>query len=342
MAIGKYSGRSLSLVLSLLFVLNIFWGNTLFGEEDNALRRTEEVASGYIRAKEYEKAIQTYQEFIDKYPQSSKVKQILKEIASTYRYKGDFSKAVETYQTIIEKFPGSSEATSSLLLMGHIYQLELREYDKAIEAYNKVIETSSNDNTIQTAKGDIIDCYNALGKVDKAIELSRDYLSKPLPQREWAMGMRNLATLYVKKENYDEGIRILKEIIEKYPKTEEAATAHSLLVDIYRDKIMNYQKMLQECDNIINTYPKEQWIVFFALATKATTYSSNLKDYDKAIEVYQTIIKTYPNSDMEKHAKAGLRIIKEYYKSGKIPSIEEIERIREEEGLKEGGIISIP
>lgn len=50
------------------------------------------------------------------------------------------------------------------------------------------------------------------------------------------------------------------------------------------------------------------------------------------------IIKTYPDSKFAKVAKAYLRITDEYYKKGKEPSLNEIEKIFEEEGIKEGVI----
>lgn len=146
--------------------------------------------------------------------------------------------------------------------------------------------------------------------------------------------MMKLASIYMNKKNdFETSAKLLQEILAKYPKGRFVQEMElSFISNCSRSK--HYQEVLDECNKPLVNYPKEHPLAMHAIEAKGRMYVG-LKEYDKAIEVYQTILKIYPDSDLEKLAKIQIRIINEYYLKGKEPSMQEVQKIFEEGGLKE-------
>lgn len=288
------------------------------------------LAKSYIYAKQYDKAIETYQKYISEFPKSKNVKKALMEKARVYLYKKDYPKVIETYQELINKFPDTSE--SYLLEIANTYNFFLKDYEKAIKYYKKVIEISKNKSFVQTAEDELVKIYERTNKVDKAIELQKEIIEKrKLSDKELAIKIIHLAYLYFEKGKYQQGIKLLKEFIKKHPKTEEASMVYISLISHYK-KREEYDKILKECENIVKNWPSTYWIVPYALLEKGLVYEK-LKKYDKAIEIFKEIINKYPNTDFAKLSKIQVKIINKYLKRNKIPSPSEIKQMYKEEGI---------
>lgn len=87
--------------------------------------------------KDDKKAKETFQEFLEKYPNGEK---LLYNEAQSFSEKGDFSSAIKTYEEILRLYPESVNSCRAQFLIGFVYSENLKNYDKAKEIYEKVIE----------------------------------------------------------------------------------------------------------------------------------------------------------------------------------------------------------
>jgi outer membrane protein assembly factor BamD (BamD/ComL family) len=98
------------------------------------------VSLGLIYAqnlKDDKSADRFFQEFSKKYPDGEK---LLYDQAQSLSEKGDFVSAVKIYEEILKLFPQSPNSYKAQFSMGFVYSENLKNYAKAKEAYEKVLE----------------------------------------------------------------------------------------------------------------------------------------------------------------------------------------------------------
>lgn len=305
-----------------------------YPEEKNIKEVYFLMGKSYLYGNQYDMAINTFKECISKFPEEEIIKRALIEIAEIYYfYKKDYPKAIENYQEIINKYPNTPQAKFAILTIANIYHLSLKDYENATKYYKKILETTKDSSFIKIAEDALVDIYSKTNRIDEAIKIQKEKIAKDkIFNREWGLDMIKLATLYFSGENSQEGIKILKEVIEKLPKTEEAVRAYLYLITEYK-KLKEFEKVLDECENFLKTYPSNHWIVPHILLEKGFLLQND-KKYDKAIETFKKIIDEFPTVEFAKIAKIQIKIINDYLKKNKKPSSEELQKMYEEEGLK--------
>jgi TolA-binding protein len=69
-----------------------------------------------------------------------KTEEELYTLAQEYSEKGDFQSAIETYQEILKVYPDSSRAYKAQFLIAFVYSENLKDYQNAKISYGKVLE----------------------------------------------------------------------------------------------------------------------------------------------------------------------------------------------------------
>lgn len=129
-----------------------------------------------------------------------------REIAKIYKRLNRYDKVIEEYQKVISTYYDSIKKfnmpTQYMLIgriyedMGHIYLRIYKRYDKAIEIFKKVQDLFSTPLAESTNKINIGDCYLAMGKENKAIEIYKgvvhDYSIKNSAARDAENRLKNL------------------------------------------------------------------------------------------------------------------------------------------------------
>lgn len=98
------------------------------------------VSLGLIYAqnlKDDKKADRMFQEFSKKYPDGEK---LLYDQAQSFSEKGDFVSAVKIYEEILKLYPESPNSYKAQFSMGFVYSENLKNYNKAKEAYQRMME----------------------------------------------------------------------------------------------------------------------------------------------------------------------------------------------------------
>jgi tetratricopeptide (TPR) repeat protein len=103
-------------------------------------------------------SVNTYKEFVDKYPNSEKTIFAYNQIAGIYfENLKNFQESINTYRQIVEKFPDNKEAKQSLFMIAFIYDETLKDKDNAIKSYKEFLEkypedTDPDDKMSESAK----------------------------------------------------------------------------------------------------------------------------------------------------------------------------------------------
>lgn len=102
--------------------------NLLFGQESKV---DKEVAA---------QLLQSYLKFTDTYPADDRTPDYLYKGAGIARGVGVHSRALKMYQRILEDYPEFGKQAETSFLIAFTYDNDLKEIERAKEAYNQVIE----------------------------------------------------------------------------------------------------------------------------------------------------------------------------------------------------------
>lgn len=177
----------------------------------------------------------------------------------------DFLGAVRDYEKITEEYPRSKTVPEAYFWSGVIYFLYLGETQKAIDAFQKVIQ--------------------------RALSPSEQVLS----------ARRYLAEIYEKKLNRPkDAIAEYEKVIAESPESEQAIESQYKVAEIYF-ALGELEEARAAWDRLIRKNPKSKWAPA-SLYRKGSTYFSS-GNCREAVEVYRQVLGDYPESEMAQYAK---------------------------------------
>jgi len=160
-----------------------------YPQSDRVAYALQGIAECYEYKGDFKKSLAKYQEIIERYPGSGaeydaklKVDAItkgndykgepLKLYVLEYRYwkEGKFEESIRVCRELISQYPRSHLAPSVQYYIGYMYQLELKNCEKAIEEYQKVLSKYPKCHRASFAQYQIGECYEELGKGELAKE----------------------------------------------------------------------------------------------------------------------------------------------------------------------------
>ncbi|MBW2484129.1 MAG: tetratricopeptide repeat protein [Deltaproteobacteria bacterium] len=192
---------------------------------------------------------------------------------------------------------------------------ERREFDKAIEVYNRIIEEGQLSDV---AKTKLVNLYLTLGENDKALKLLRDLRSIMPESHNIDI---TISRILLSQEKYDEAIMILEDVLETNPEltvvryligmayyrdnNSQKAEKHLKIIppesNLYEDTIFLRLKILSEDDNQAEAIDLLQQQIsdpgtrkpsFYILL--ASLYREN-KEVERARETYELAGGLYPD-----------------------------------------------
>ncbi len=138
-------------------------------------------------------------------------------------------------------------ARERYFIEGDFYSYSEKTYDKAIDAYKKLLELYPDDHS---GNHNLATKYSDRGEIQKAIdhyEINRKSGNMSL------LGYGNLASVYRQVDSYDKAREVLKEALQKYP---DKAVAHANLSLHYR-MAGKYELALAEINKAFALKPAE-------------------------------------------------------------------------------------
>lgn len=142
--------RYLTIIFNLVLIQFLFFscGDKTSQEGEDLLLKAQKMldsAQG-LNSKELKlEAIELYNDFISKYPDSTKVVEAYYEIARIYSDINDYREMIKVYENIASKYPNSKHERNALFMIGFTYDSNLRDTVNAIASYKKFLEKYPTD-----------------------------------------------------------------------------------------------------------------------------------------------------------------------------------------------------
>lgn len=245
---------------------------------------------------DYDKALKGFDQYLKEYPQGAYLLEASYYRGECYNLTAKEDLAVADYERVIS-LPVNRFTERSLLRAASI-RYKLKQWDKALNHYNALLESAQSEENLRTAQTGIMKCKFKLKQFAGALEAAEKFIQlKGLPEMEM------LEALYIKGvSNYelgalDKAYTDLESITKKI-NNEWAAEAKYLMVKIrYLQK--KYKEAEDQAFEFMDMYPSyAQWMaknyillsdIYLAqnqLFQAKATLESLLDNYDKKDELY--------------------------------------------------------
>ncbi len=233
----------------------------LIPKEDTALY---DAAYKFLEQKEYQQALNTFQELLADYPDSPWADDAQYHIGYIYELNGLYITARDEYSILLFHYPDSPWAAFARLGIGNCYY--------------------------RTG-----DCVNAISEFRKVID---DYpLCDITPLAQYRIALCNRELGY-----YNEAIAGFQRVIDLYPDSTYTPASQYFIGEIYCKDLTSYDEALLAFQNAVNNYPSAKWPddnnrLIAPCAYFYIGYCYEMKAmWQEALDTYQIIVDQYPNS----------------------------------------------
>jgi tetratricopeptide (TPR) repeat protein len=120
-------------------------------QDENVLKKYS-TALFMKRQRQFEQVVEVFQTIVKANPTSEIVEEILINIGDIYSITNRFNDAIAVYEKLKNDFPESIMSDKSQMKIAAVYQLGLKENDKAIAAYQKLLEQFPNSIYVSEAR----------------------------------------------------------------------------------------------------------------------------------------------------------------------------------------------
>ncbi len=146
--------------------------------------------------------------------------------AVNYVASGDSENGLKLIDEVIAKYSHTPSAYRAMLMKSNFF-ISQKKYDDAEQMLKNYIKNAKPEILKPLAYPTLILVYDNTGQFEKAIETSKDFLSK-YPDNYLVLSVtENLARLYELAGNETESLNLYKKIIDSYPNTDYAERAKS-------------------------------------------------------------------------------------------------------------------
>lgn len=154
-------------VAAFLISLSLISSNSYASQADKAYQSAKQGYSKLQKSQKlkksshnWEKAIENFEAFIDKYPKDSRVAAAMLTVGELYerlyessKKNEDINEAIETYRTLAKKFPKSPLADDAVFRTGEIYLKYKKNREAAYIEFDKVLRKYPKGNMAANAAG---------------------------------------------------------------------------------------------------------------------------------------------------------------------------------------------
>jgi len=280
-----------------------------------------QVAENYISEGDCDKAISSFESYLNKYPNGLFVLNANYYIADCAYRKNNYQKAIEGFEFVAQK-PASQFSEPSLFGAASI-RYSQKEYQKALDHYEKLKEVASFESNILEAQIGIMRCAYQIGNYSRVLaaitELKR---SSKLPDDILKEVELTEGRIHFAQKNYEKAQPIFKRIAEK-ENTREGAEAQFRLaqIEFESDDLDKSEEMLFK---LIQNYPAQDFWKIKGFLLLADIYTER-EDYFQARATLQSILDNVSDTTIVSQAEEKIRLIDkkeedQIQKSDTIPS----------------------
>jgi len=174
--------------------------------------------------------------------------------------KGRNHSAVEMFKSVLKKFPSGQLAEEALFRLGEIYHFSLNDSEQAISYFQEVMELNKSSAFGLSAQKYIAEIMEFTFKeYDQAIIEYQKLIHMQDESKNTADHQYRIASIYLKKQNYEQALAEFEVLLEKYPKSTQA--------EVTQVKILETMYTLNRCSPIpklynrfIDSYPNSKYL----------------------------------------------------------------------------------
>jgi TolA-binding protein len=284
----------------------------------------------YFNLGNYDNAAYQFSEFIEKYPNDSRItdaklrladsyfgsknftaaSRIFKQIFQSGKYStddpytyyqyaqalyksGETESAVNEFRTLQQKFPKSVYAENSLFTIGFI-RFQNGEFKDAIVDYRNVLLVYKNSSLAPVVYYSIGDAYFNMEMYDSAIVNYQNVLTK-YPSSDYVFDAVNgIQYSYVVMGKPESAVNLIDRFVGQNPNLKFSDQIYFKKGEIYYSQ-RDYQNAKTSYQEFIAKYPKSNYVpeAYYWLGKS----SQNLKQDDEAIFYFNKVFESYPGSE---------------------------------------------
>lgn len=251
----------------------------------------------------YEPLAAEFRAFFNRFPDYPKNDLLRLALADLHLKKGKSLAARMEYEKMIQLYPSGAQVARAKRSLAGVLADNLRDYDKAIEAYRDIAASFPGTEEAWAAYGRLPLLAEKQKKYELAVEIYEKiielYPDKPEALNSYKAGAR---VLREDLKKFPEAVAVLNRLADKY-KGESVKCIDALLLaaEIYRKDLKDAEGEIKMYDRIAAEYEADPQAPK-ALYAAGDVYSK-AKDGEKAREYYQKILEKYPDNPLSKKAE---------------------------------------
>ncbi|MCG9126854.1 tetratricopeptide repeat protein [Candidatus Poribacteria bacterium] len=241
-------------------------------------------------------AISEYQKVAVKYPTSNFAAEGLFHMANLYRETENYKQALTVYNSIVDNHPNFWNMHAVFYSLGICYE-ELKEYSKALKSY-KIFHHVYLPTLDPMYLGQVAMYNKSVSEVEELLQQKIKTLTELIPSKKFDRLMG-----YAEDGEYDQAIILIRDLIVNNRDTQYGKQAASLLRSY--EHLAAIQKL--------NVYMTEDNLnIAEKIRTQlqiATIYERELMDYSQALDGYREVLEINPKSTYAAEANYRIGII---------------------------------
>ncbi len=184
------------------------------------------IGRAYQAEGEWKKAEEAYRKVVENYPRSEWVDKALDRLGECYVNAGRWGEGLHVYREILKYYPEGDLADDAQFNMGCVYSNLSNvdnDFNRAIEEYNKVIIGYPGSNRLVETYFGIGECYRNLKDWDKAIQYYQKVIDD-YPNTLWAAVARSMKGATYLASNRQREAEVEYQNIVRLPQDQQAVS----------------------------------------------------------------------------------------------------------------------
>lgn len=264
------------------------------------------MGKAYIEQNKYDRALRKFDEIIIYYPDSPFMGEALYLTGITYLKKEDYNLAIGTFNKIL-RLEGNEFKDASAYRIIEIFSKK-KEFDKLIESADSFISNYKDSPYLSGVYLLLGDAQLGKGNLERAVETLKSARKTSRSGEEKNIIEEKYGVSLIKKGNMEEGLSILKNLLEKSQDEERTAHLTFQICQAYLDD-NQADKALKELDEFISIYPAGSNTAE-SFYRKGLIYEEKKNDIQSAVESYEKTLQLNPEEDIKKNAMERSTILK--------------------------------
>lgn len=219
----------------------------------------------------------------------------------------------EEFKALIARNPIYAYRDRLIFSLAQLYCLE-GHYNEAVLNYAEIIRVYPNSSITPLVHLATADIYSKqFRNYNMALAMYKQIVEKYPDSEESRSAYKELPRLLERNKKYEDAVAVYEKIIELYPDAPQARDAYRAEAAVLRYELLRYKDALNLILRMADKYKDARTVN--DLYTAADIAKWNLKNLDEEIKIYDRIVSDYPN---EKQAPpALLAAAQAYEKAGK-------------------------